>query len=126
MKTLHHLLQRHTKLAIGVLLLADGLFFAKTDPQEISSVAIIGAFVLVAATAYVAVLYLLKLPEWYGIELGTRNRRVALTVSAAICSLLAMRSVNQLGMRDVMVLVPLSCIAYFYLHYARRLQPERA
>lgn len=98
---------------------ADALFFGLTDPARAPSVLFIVAFLLMVVSLYYLVRGFMALMAWYGVR-ATRSKRVALTVAAVVGGLMALQSINQLTTRDMVVVVPLVMVAYFYFSYNGR------
>lgn len=116
--SVERLLQRRTHqiAAIGI---ADGLFFGVIDPEKAVSSLFIVAFLLLAISLYVIVLGIFDIGTRYGLRVKHR-KRVSLTLTGVCASLLALKSIGQLSVHDLAVLLPLVVLGYFYLSYNRR------
>lgn len=106
--------------SLAALLAADTVFFATTDPHEVPSFILIIGFLLLTATIYCAVRGLLALIRWYGLlPSDSHRRRLARVVTGLAAGLIALQSIGQLGVRDILVLLPLTLLAYLYITYGR-------
>jgi hypothetical protein len=100
------------------LLVADILLFGATDPRSTPSFILIVGFLLLSATIYYLLDGILAFLRLYG--LAPRNRkRVLRTGTMVVCGILALQSMGQLSLRDLLILAPLTFLAYFYLAYSR-------
>lgn len=107
------------------LLAADTVLFTATDPQEVPSIVLIVGFLMLAVTAYCLVLGLLAIGRWYGLlPSDSPRRRLARVVTGLLAGLIALQSIGQLGSRDVLVLLPLTILAYLYFTYGRTAKRE--
>lgn len=120
---------KHTsKLAtyqrIALLLLVDCLFFGFFAPQS-SAFIVIPALLLVILNIYVLVKVLLYVVGRF-VTLKTQvARRITVILTGSVSILLALQSIGQLTLRDVLTLIPLMTVLYFYLSYTRRSSAER-
>jgi hypothetical protein len=57
--------------------------------------------------------------RWYGVAFSGRRRRLAGVITGFVGGVVALQSVGELSMRDVLVLVPLTVMAYVYATYAK-------
>ena len=104
-----------------LLLIVDILFFGLFSPRE-SSFVIMPAFVLVVLTTYaLSVLISKYFARIFAVKEGTRKRFV-LMATCFLGLLIALQSVGQLTFRDLLTLVPLIAVLYFYLSYLRSRQ----
>lgn len=106
------------KLYLGLLGL-DTAFFTLTDPGKIDSVFLIIGFVLIAVTLYLLMSRLFALGGTYGLRFDRRSRQMALFGTGVIITLLALQSIGELTLRDLLVSVPFGIVAYAYLSYGR-------
>jgi hypothetical protein len=113
--------KRYKKLGyLAVLLLVDGLFFSLVDPRKAHALVIIVGFGLVVVTLYVLLDLLLMIVERV-ITLSTRTRRHlqdSITMLGGL--LLAMQSIGQLTVKDMLAIIPLVAVLAFYLSYQRK------
>ncbi len=118
MRFLTKLIRRLHFWRISGLLAADILLFGTTDPKNTLSFMLIVGFLLLSATIYYLLDGLLAVLRLYG--LAPRNRkRVLRTVAMVVCGVLALQSMGQLSLRDLLILGPLTLLAYFYLAYSK-------
>ena len=112
-----HRIHFKKSLLVAGLLLADGLFFDLTNPNRVPSWALIVGFALVSATFYVLLLAMVRMAGFYGITTGTNGKRIArlLGISGGIA--IALQSLGELSLRDIVVLLLLTAIAYGYTSY---------
>jgi hypothetical protein len=110
----HHLLQHPPAWTLALLLALDGLFFGLTNPTQLASIWLIVAFILLAATVYRLSRVGLTVLGWYGLRVK-RPQRLASTLTGIIIALVALQSIGELTMRDILVGVPLIVILYLYL-----------
>lgn len=110
-------LKRPTLWSLGLLLVADGLFFGLTNPRTLASIWLIPAFVLLAATLYYLCKAVLVVLSWYGLR-ARRPKRLATTLTGIIVALTALQSIGELSKRDILVALPLVVLLYLYLSRA--------
>jgi hypothetical protein len=129
MKFLTQLTRRLHFWRISALLVADGLLFGTTNPDNTLSFTLIIGFILLCTTAYYLLDGLLALTKLYGLPLR-HKRRLLRTLTLLVAGLVALQSIGQLSPRDVLVLSPLTVLLYLYIAYARssrqRLAAKRA
>ena len=101
------------------LFMADGLFFGLTNPATIASFWLIIGFGLLALTLYHIWKGLLWAASWYGLPTRRHAKRLAKLLSGLTVGLLALQSIGELTLRDVLVLLPLASLLYVYLSYGR-------
>jgi hypothetical protein len=120
----YHLKQRRT--VIGLVLLAlDGLFFSLTNPDKVPSVLLIVGFGLVALSIYYLFRLLLAVAAVYGAPLQDGGRRPALFLGISCSLAVALQSLGELTLRDLVVLALLTAIAYIYTSYGRASKREK-
>jgi uncharacterized membrane protein YdbT with pleckstrin-like domain len=98
------------------LLIIDALLFTNTNATNVSSITLVIGFVLLVMTTYYLTKGFLVLVAFYGIR-AKRPNYLALSISTIIGGLLALQSVGELGLHDVIVVVLLGTLAYFYSSY---------
>jgi hypothetical protein len=98
------------------LLVMDVLFFSKTDSDKVPSYLLMAGFILVIATIYQFAYMLLSIGRFYGVPVK-HKKRMAGYISSVVGILLALQSVGELGLRDILVILPLALIAYLYTTY---------
>jgi hypothetical protein len=104
---------------VAGLLAADGLLFGLSHPQRVPSFILGVAFVLLVITLYQIVLGLLMIANWYGLPGRAHRRRQARLLTGVIGGLIALQSIGELGVRDILVAVPLALLAYLYISYGK-------
>ena len=104
-------------LGVAALLLADGIVFGGTDAVKVTSFMLIIGFALLMATFYCLVHGLLALAGLYGLAIR-QKRRLAGSLTGLMACVVALQSVGELNLRDVLLLLPLVVIAYIYSSYA--------
>lgn len=107
-------------LGATALLVADALFFSATNASNVTSVALIVGFLLAMATCYLVVYQLLRLSALYGLQLGRHRRRVASSITGVIAVVVALVTVGQFTVRDLIVITPLIIIGATYISISRR------
>ena len=118
------LINHHRSRKLIILFIIDSLLFGTSNSQKVPSVMLIIGFVLLMVTAYQVYKLLLSLLNLYGLGFRQQSRLAAyLTLFTGL--LVALQSIGQLAPRDVLVLMLLSVIAYFYSGYnSLREQPD--
>jgi hypothetical protein len=101
---------------VVALFIVDVLFFSRTNSNKVPSYLLMAGFILVVATIYQGVYLLLSIGRFYGIPVA-HKKRMSGYISGVIGILLALQSVGELGLRDVLVIIPLALIAYLYTTY---------
>lgn len=109
-----------TRLKLIISLLAlDSAFFMLTDPSQVDSLVLIVGFLLLSLTTYLLISRLCVAMQLYGLPLGNSAHRIALFGTVVIIGLLALQSIGELSIRDMIVALPLGIILYLYLSYSR-------
>jgi len=106
------------QLIIGLVAL-DGAFFMLTDPRQVASIVIIIGFLLLSLTLYLLISRLCVASQLYGLPFGRQSHRIALFGTGVIAGLIALQSIGELTVRDMLVAVPLSTVMYLYFSYGR-------
>jgi hypothetical protein len=105
----------------GALLIADILFFGMTSPAS-SAWVIVPAFILIMTTVYVIIRLLVAYAaRIVTLKPATRSKIILLT-SVAVGVILALQSIGQLTIRDVITLIPFIVVLYFYLSFSKSRQ----
>lgn len=107
---------------------ADLLVFGAVNPTDAPSFMLIVGFLLLSATVYFVLDGLVAFIGLYGLP-ARHRRRVLRTAALVISGILALQSMGQLSARDIVILMPLTALLYFYLAYsksARRVAGERS
>lgn len=111
----------HTPIiSAAALLVADALFFSFTNAASVTSVALIIGYGLATLTCYLIVYQLLRLSALYGIKLGRHRRRFAAVITGVAAAVLALITVGQFTVRDLLVITPLIIIGAAYISISRR------
>lgn len=110
-----------TRLFKKLLLVAVGdlAFFSVISPNRTSTPlpVLMIACVLVGATVYSACRVGISLfSAAFQLQLSTQ-KRAALSVTIALTFLVLMGSIGQLDWHDILAVVPLALVSYFYLSY---------
>lgn len=109
---------RHSQFWLTTgLLIIDSLFFTLTNPSNVASVLLMVGFILLALTMFIGITKLLALSGLYGLPLGPHKYRLALFGTAVLGGLVALQSIGELTIRDLIVVLPLALILYVYLSY---------
>src|SRR5437868_2170716 len=103
----------------GVLSGIDIVFFSIYNPQNSSPVVSIVGFLLLSATLYTLLQALVAvINKQFGITF--RNQSKAISIVTLVTGLLvAMQSIGQLTVKDVLAFIPLTLILYFLLTYSK-------
>ncbi len=113
-------IKKHKKrlLIVIITLVVDGLFFTLTDPITMNSAFLILALFIFGISIYIFLDNALFLINGAGLKI--RNRlKLALYLSIIITILVSLQTIGQLTIRDVLVIVPLTLVMYFYINYVR-------
>ena len=115
-------MQKHYKKIARLLgvLVVDGLFFSLVNPLSAHALIIVLGFGLLVLTIYLSIDLLLGLAQRVvAFSAGLRRRLLdASTMLAGL--LLAMQSIGQLALRDLLVIMPLVAVLAFYVSYQRK------
>lgn len=109
----------HHLKTIAALLIINLLFFGATDPMKVTAPYLIIAFVFLTLTVYVVITGVLTVLRFYGVSLGSKNKRITLGLTGVVAGVLALQSMGQLTGRDLLVLLPLALLAHVYFSYNR-------
>lgn len=101
--------------------LTIGLFIG-TDAAKASSFVIILSFILLITTIYYLIYCILGFLKLYGINIK-HQKTISIYVTIASGILIALQSIGELGSRDIIVLLPLAILGYFYSSYAKTITP---
>lgn len=118
-----HTLRRFTSRPLALyglpLLVTDAAFFGFTNPNKLPTGLLIVGFILLGFTLYLALRSVIAGLALYGIRTGSHNRRLAVMISLAIIIMVALQSIGELTLRDVVVLLLLNVIIYGYISYGQ-------
>lgn len=120
-----HILKIHHRklLLVALLLIADLAVFCLTNTAKTPSFMLIVGFLLLSATIYWAIRGFVRLAGFYGIKFK-RQKRITLVLTIALSLLIALQSIGQLGIKDVIVALIISVIYYGYSTYAKASAPS--
>jgi len=107
-------------LVIGL----DLLFFAFFSPAT-STWVIIPAFILIIATIWLLARLVMRTIGPLVHLKGSIQKRLTRLVVIAIGLVVALQSIGQLTTKDILTIVPLVALLYFYLSYAGSATTER-
>lgn len=109
-------------VALLGLFLADGLYFALTNPRQGHTAVVIAGAALAILTIYAAAWVTARLLGMV-FSLAPRSERViAAVLGTPIMYGLLMQSIGQLNAKDILAVVPLALVGYFYFAYGRNQQ----
>ncbi len=111
--------KQHQLISGFCLLVLDAIFFNLTNPSKVPSALLIIGFGLAALTTYYIVRFLLAILTIYGLPLRDHGRRPAIFIGVVAAIMIALQSLGELTLRDVVVLILLSIITYLYMSYGR-------
>ena len=111
---IHKFLIRKLRHRYAGLFMADGLFFGLTNPQKVAAPWLIIGFLLMVLSFYCFVGACLRVIRQYGFIAGRSAPRLARLLAGATALLIALQSTGELSSKDILILLPLSCIGYFY------------
>lgn len=114
----YYLKKRQTVLGLALAAL-DIVFFATTNPDKVPSALLIVGFVLAALSVYVMWRLVFAAAAIYGLPVRDRGRRPALFLGFVCAAALALQSLGELTLRDIVVLVLFAVITYMYTSYGR-------
>ena len=117
---------RHKHIvSLGVICLLDILLFMMSNPRNAPPLILMIGFLLAVATLYYAIRLGLAVAKFYGVPLGGHAARVAVAMTAVSGSLMALQTMGQLTVRDVVILLPFLVLAYGYFNYAKTASKAR-
>ena len=116
-----HIKKRSVRLPAAVLV-ADGLFFGLVNPHQAPAIMLMAGYLLLAVTVLGAVQLIVQALRWYGGDTQRIGKQVLHYGAAALLLVIALQSTGQLTIRDIMTLVPLTILAFWYFGL-RRPQP---
>ncbi len=105
----------------GSLVVADLLFYGNTNEHSVPSYLVIIGFLLLALNIYFVSFVVLSLLRLYGLPIK-HKKRLAKYITGAASIIIALQSVGQLSVKDVLVLLPLTILGYVYVNYTKNRQ----
>ena len=116
-----HQLRKHIKRwPIALVLGLDAAFFGFTDPSRVAAAMVMVGFGLFVANLYMVMSAFIGIAGWYGVSFGSHARRVAAVATGVISGAVALQSVGQLSVRDIIVVLPFAVILYMYTSYGQQ------
>ena len=111
----------HNKLLgqLTAIAAADLAVFGLFNTRTASVMVLFLGFLLLSANIYVLVKLALKLISLYGIK-TRNNKRLSLTITGVIIFILALQSVGQINLRDIVVISVVASLIYLYTSLVRR------
>lgn len=118
-------MQKHAKrklIRLAALFIFDALFFSLVNPVKAYAVVIVVGYVLLIITLYVLIDFLLAVSERIIPFSAHTKRRIALATTLVSALLIAMQSIGQLTMKDVLAVIPLIIVLSVYFSYMLKKQ----
>lgn len=115
---------KHRLIRLLLLFVVDIVFFSMVNPAKAYAVVIIVGYVLLVITLYVLIDFLLALGERIIPFTHTTKRRIAQASTLVLGLLIAMQSIGQLTVKDVLAVIPLIIVLSMYFSYMFRNQPK--
>jgi hypothetical protein len=110
-------------LKLTALFVIDALFFSLVNPIQSHAVVIFIGFLLLVITLYVLIDFLLAVSERIIPFSSHTKRRMALASTLVLALLIAMQSIGQLTVKDVLAVIPLVVVLSVYFSYMLKKQP---
>jgi hypothetical protein len=111
MSAIYKIIRKLAKLALLVGI--DVLFFSAYNPENSSPLVVVVGFLLFIATVYVLLKLLTEvISSQFGLKLPNERKAIA-TITTVIGLLIAMQSIGQLTVKDVLAIVPLLLLDVF-------------
>ena len=120
-------LKPHAKrklIRLGALFVVDALFFSLVNPVQAHAVVTIVGFVLLVLTLYVLIDFLLAVSERIIPFSAHAKRRMALATTLVAALLIAMQSIGQLTVKDILAVIPLIVVLSIYFSYMLKKQAK--
>lgn len=102
---------------IIILLAIDAAFFSSTNASKVAPIVLIIGFLLLLVSCYLVIYALLSAARLYGLPLR-HKKQFAVFLSLIAGLVLALQSIGELSLRDILVLLPLVTIGYLYTMYS--------
>lgn len=122
-KNLYTIIYRHSFWQLPVLFILDFAYFGTTNVSKISAFLMIIGFVFLMANVYFLIYKAIGLVRLYGLPV-VRRTRLSMYLTGAIGLLVALQSIGELSLKDILVMLPLALIAYLYQSYMRTSQQK--
>ena len=114
-----YLKSRSVRLLLLTLAL-DVVFFSTTNPARVAPLWLIAGFLLLVSTLYWFFRGATRILGVYISSIRKQESQLTGVLTITTTILLGMQSMGQLSVRDLLVLLPLVVLGYFYLRYNRR------
>lgn len=118
MRYMRSILTHKKSLLVIGLVAIDSLFFGFTSPARVPAPLLIVGFLLVVATLYAGLRLVLSIAGVYSPWFRRQQRPVAY-LTGLLAVTLALQSIGQLTLRDVVVLIVLSGVLGLYYEYSK-------
>jgi hypothetical protein len=110
------ILQRYRRYVI--LAIVDIAFFGLISP-DMSAFAIIPAFILVVVSIFAILTLIVAYIGKMFVVKPKNQKRIVVVLSASLGVVIALQSIGQLTVRDVVTIVPLILVLYLYMSYSK-------
>lgn len=117
MKPMHRLFHNRSLRALAVVLLLDALYFSFVPPSPGRSIVLLGGYILLAATFYTGLEVFLRALRAVFDRPRLHLHRLAVAGTIVGVILVALQSIGQLSLRDVLVALGLAVVGYLYSVY---------
>jgi len=107
-----------------LLVIVDLVIFFGFNPKTAPSIVVVGGFLLLVLSIYMFTLLICELIGKYWYPVGARSGKIALLVTICLGLVIGLESIGQLSVRDMLAIIPLLAIIYFYLSYAKKDSPH--
>jgi hypothetical protein len=115
-QTLIH--NRHFQIC-AALIVADCLVFTVVDPRKATAPWLIVGYILLGITFFSLAGLFANSLKGYGERVQKYGRRFLRYGAAILVALIGLQSIGQLTVKDVVTLLPLAVLAYWYLGYGK-------
>lgn len=115
----HFPLSKKALFVYSVLILINIVLFSVTDPLKSSVLVIITGFLVISVDIVVLTYLVLRMLGTVIPYVRTRLRRLSAVFAGFGIVLLALSSIGQLTWRDVLAVLAVAAVAYFYSMYFR-------
>lgn len=106
--------------SILAIILIDTIFYSFTNPETGSTLLLILGFLVIALTVYIFLNAILRFVTSYGISNRRYSHRISLFSSGVLIGMMALQSIGELTMKDILIFIPLSSILYMYITYGHK------
>ncbi|MBC7582029.1 hypothetical protein H7097_04160 [Aeromicrobium sp.] len=111
-------------IELVALFAVDALFFSLVNPVQAYAVVIVAGFLLLSTTLYVLIDFILAVSERIIPFSPHTKRRMALATTLVLALLIAMQSIGQLTVKDILAVVPLIVVLSVYFSYMLKQQTK--